>query len=263
MLYANGNFNRTAYSLGMRILRTAVVTVLMISWGNSVAKAQIDSVSYLLGKFNPSAHPEFVQVPLSMGSQSGMYLRKEVLEAFTRMRQAAAKDGIMLTIISATRNFDRQKTIWEAKWTGTRKVDGQDLSITMEDPAARARKILHYSSMPGTSRHHWGTDLDINSLSPAHYRSGIGKKTYDWMVANAAGFGFCQSYTAKWDERPHGYEEEAWHWSYAPVSCQLLRSYKRLVNASHLTGFKGSDALPFALVMQYVEGVSKDCISME
>lgn len=227
------------------------------------AMAQVDSVHYLLGKFEPSKHADFVLVPAGQASQSGMYLRKETLEAFVRMQQAAAKDGISLVVISATRNFERQRTIWEGKWTGARKVDGQSLNTAIPDPAERARKILRYSSMPGTSRHHWGTDFDINSLSPAHYRSGAGKKVYDWMTAHAGKFGFCQTYTAKGEARPHGYEEEAWHWSYAPVACQLLRSYERLVNATHITGFKGADALPFVEVMQYVNGVSPQCKAVD
>jgi D-alanyl-D-alanine carboxypeptidase len=223
------------------------------------AVAQVDSVSYLLGKFDPAKHPDFVLVPKAQASQTGMYLRKEVVEAFIRMQHAAAKDGVVLTIISATRNFERQKAIWEGKWTGTRKVDGQSLNVSIPDPANRARKILRYSSMPGTSRHHWGTDFDINSLSPAHYASGVGKKTYDWMVAHAGSYGFCQSYTAKGAARPHGYEEEAWHWSYAPVACQLLRHYTQRVTPEHIAGFKGADALPFAEVMQYVTGVGAEC----
>jgi len=223
------------------------------------ALAQVDSVQYLLGKFDPAKHPDFAVVPAAQASAPGMYLRKEALEAFTRMQQAAAKDGVTLTIISATRNFDRQKAIWEAKWTGARKVGGQSLNVSLPDPAQRAKKILQYSSMPGTSRHHWGTDFDVNSLNPEHYRSGTGKKTYAWLAANAGRFGFCQSYTAKGAARVHGYEEEAWHWSYAPLASRLLRSYNALVGARHIAGFKGADALPFAEVLHYVNGVAPEC----
>lgn len=223
------------------------------------ALAQVDSVNYLLGKFDPAKHPDFALIPATQASQAGMYLRKETLEAFTRMQKAAAKDGIALTVISATRNFERQKSIWEAKWTGARKVGGQSLNVAFPNPAERAKKILQYSSMPGTSRHHWGTDFDINSLSPEHYRTGAGKKTYEWLAANASRFGFCQAYTAKGAARMHGYEEEAWHWSYAPLAGKLLHSYNNLVNAKHISGFKGADALPFAEVLHFVNGVAPAC----
>jgi D-alanyl-D-alanine carboxypeptidase len=223
------------------------------------ATAQVDSVAYLMGKFDPTRHPDFVEVPTSMASREGMFLRKEVLEAFTKMREAAAKDGVQLRVISATRSFQHQKGIWEGKWNGSRKVNGRSLNVAIPDPADRAREILRYSSMPGTSRHHWGTDFDINSLSPSHFSAGEGKRAYEWLRDNAHGFGFCQSYTAKGDARPHGYEEEAWHWSYFPVSCLLLRQYKRLVKAEDVSGFQGSNALPFTEILRYVDGVAPEC----
>jgi len=70
----------------------------------------------------------------------------------------------------------------------------------------------------GTSRHHWGTDIDLNSFNNKYFESGKGKKIYDWLTSNASSFGFCQPYTPKGDHRPHGYNEEKWHWSYQPVS---------------------------------------------
>jgi len=50
--------------------------------------------------------------------------------------------------------------------------------------------------MPGTSRHHWGTDVDLFSLDNKFFESGDGKIWYSWMVQNAAKYGFCQPYTA-------------------------------------------------------------------
>lgn len=223
------------------------------------AKAQVDTLAYLLGKFDATRHPDFAEVPASMASREGMYLRKEALEAFTRMREAAAKEGLDLRVISATRGFDHQRTIWEGKWNGTRLVNGRSLNTAIPEPSARAREILRYSSMPGTSRHHWGTDLDINSLSPAYFRSGNGKKVYEWMLANAQRFGFCQAYSPKGVDRPFGYEEEAWHWSYFPLSSVLLRKYLEMVGPGKVTGFSGADALPFSEVLTYVEGVAPEC----
>lgn len=239
--------------------RFVVLLLLALLLSASESFAQMDSVAYLTGKFDPSKHTEFSEVPIAMASRSGMFLRKEVLEAFKQMREAAAKDGVNLTVISATRSFDHQKSIWEGKWNGSRKVNGRSLNIAIPDAADRAREILRYSSMPGTSRHHWGTDFDINSLSPAHFASGDGKKTFEWLRDNAARFGFCQPYSPKGAEREHGYEEEAWHWSYFPVSCTLLHQFRKSVGEKDLSGIKGYDALPFEEVMRYVEGVAPAC----
>ncbi|MDP6908719.1 MAG: M15 family metallopeptidase [Flavobacteriales bacterium] len=212
-----------------------------------------------MGRFNPAQHPKFTEVPVSLASRSGMFLRKEALTAFREMRENAQANGINLTIISASRNFTAQKRIWEAKWNGTRKVDGLDLAKTIPNPELRARKILKYSSMPGTSRHHWGTDIDINSLSPSYFESGKGKSEYEWLRDNAYRFGFCQVYSKKDANRPTGYEEEKWHWSYLPIAAPLTRFCLGNVKVNDIVGFKGSHALPIREVFKYVSGIATEC----
>lgn len=225
----------------------------------SVATVAQDSLSLVMGRFDPTKHPEFSLVPSEMATKDGMYIRTEALEAFSRMRKEAQKDGITLTIVSATRNFDDQKRIWESKWNGSRKVNGQNLSVSMPDQSERAREILKYSSMPGTSRHHWGTDIDINSVNPSYFETGKGKTEYEWLRDNAHRFGFCQTYTSKDADRPVGYDEEKWHWSYLPISIPMLRYYSRNVKAVHVAGFDGCTALPFEEVKRYVQGISPLC----
>ena len=38
--------------------------------------------------------------------------------------------------------------------------------------------------MPSTSRHHWGTDLDLNNLNNSYFTSGKGKKIYKGSEKN-------------------------------------------------------------------------------
>ena len=227
-----------------------LITVLLLTYVSGLSAQQADSLQYVLGRFDPKDHPDFREVQVSLASRNGMYLRIVVLTAFAQMRKVAKEDGIDLRIISATRNFNSQKRIWESKWNGTRKVDGKNLAETISDPAKRARKILRYSSMPGTSRHHWGTDIDINSLSPAYFASGRGKAEYEWLRDNAHLHGFCQMYSAKGEDGRKGYEEEKWHWSYLPIASKLLTFYTENVKPVHIFGFNGSDALPFAEVSE-------------
>lgn len=214
----------------------------------------------LLGQIKPANHQDFVKIASQYTDKSDIYLRKETYEAFLRMAAAAKKDGLSLQIISATRTFADQKSIWEAKWTGQRKVDGQDLSKTMPDPKQRALKILEYSSMPGSSRHHWGTDIDLNALNNEYFASGEGKKLYDWLQIHAADYGFCQVYTEKGKDRPHGYNEEKWHWSYMPLSIQFLDQYELKVSYRDINGFKGADAAELiGIIPKYVQGIAPAC----
>ncbi|MEM9823522.1 MAG: M15 family metallopeptidase [Bacteroidota bacterium] len=216
----------------------------------------------LMGKIKPSQHPNFVVIARKYASRNGMYLHKAAYQAFQEMHTAAAADGISLTIKSATRPFAAQKIIWEGKWTGKRLTsDGQNLAKTTPDPKARALKILEYSSMPGTSRHHWGTDIDLNSFTNAYFEKGKGLKEYEWLVKNAPKYGFCQTYTPKGPERPHGYNEEKWHWSYLPVAQKLTEQYQLRLSDQDIKGFLGAEtAVEIEVVRKYVLGINQECL---
>jgi zinc D-Ala-D-Ala carboxypeptidase len=213
---------------------------------------QADSIDrdYLLGKFNPAGRKDFVKVPSPYSEREKMMLRSECFEAFKKMHAAAAKDGIKLLIISSTRTFSQQKAIWEGKW--------ERFAAEAPDPEARARKILEYSSMPGSSRHHWGTDIDLNDLNnPAFEAGGKHEKVYLWLQEHAAEFGFCQPYTAG---RPYGYHEEKWHWTYTPLSSQFLKTWRENIDDSDITGFKGAEmALAIGIKKHYVLGIAEAC----
>lgn len=228
--------------------------------GSLLANAQIsDSLQYVLGKTEYSSHPDFKKVPTTLASQDGMYLRNEVLESFRQMAESASTAGVQLKIISASRNFNHQKRIWEAKWNGDRLVNGANLKQSIADPAERARVILKYSSMPGTSRHHWGTDIDINALNSSYFKNGKGKKEYEWLLANAGKFGFCQVYSAKNAGRPNGYEQEEWHWSYLPSAKRFQAYHSNHVTIEDLDGFAGAGSLSMKEISGYVLGISPVC----
>lgn len=207
----------------------------------------------LTGRFVPASHPDFVRVGTPYTSKSGMMLRRDAYNAFKKMWEAAKKDGISLKIISSTRNFDQQKNIWEDKWRRYAKET--------PDPQQRALRILEYSSMPGTSRHHWGTDIDLNDLNNSAFeQGGAHKKVYDWLSKHASEYGFGQPYTPKGEARPHGYNEEKWHWSYLPLAQPYRIAYLATVNEKDINGFAGAEtAVPLKVVERYVGGVGKAC----
>lgn len=226
--------------------------------------APLDTIplKYLLGQFDPESDSQFqsIDTRFSGGSALRQKLHRETHAAFEKMWQAAKQDGISLTILSATRNFYYQKSIWEAKWNGQRNVEGKNLAQTVPDPAERALTILRYSSMPGTSRHHWGTDIDINSFNNSYFEQGKGKAEYEWLRANGPEYGFCQVYSPKGEDRPYGYEEEKWHWSYLPLADRYLKSYAALVTPDMITGFAGAEvAEEIQVIDRYVFGINPSC----
>jgi len=223
--------------------------------------AQNYSVDYVMGKFDPAQHEDFVVIADQYANRSGLYLHKETYAAFEKMHEAAKADGVNLRIVSATRPFVVQKSIWEAKWTGQRLVEGgENLAETTPDPKERALKILRYSSMPGTSRHHWGTDIDLNNLTNSYFESGEGKKIYDWLTAHASEYGFCQPYSPKGSDRPNGYNEEKWHWSYLPIARPLTRMAEAKLTNDMIEGFQGAEtATQINVVENYILGINPVC----
>lgn len=218
--------------------------------------------NYLTGKFDPVYRSDFILISLShMYGGRDMYLRKETLDAFIKMEKAAALDGINLKIASATRNFDYQSSIWGKKWNGLVLVDGKRLPENTPSGIERFKKILEYSAAPSTSRHHWGTDIDINGADPIYFNSERGIREYNWLVKNAIDFGFCQTYNKKGEGRLNGYQEEKWHWSYLPVARELTQEYKNLITGDDIKGFDGDIyAGELNLINDYVLSINPECL---
>ena len=114
--------------------------------------------------------------------------------------------------------------------------------------------------MPTTSRHHWGTDIDINSVEPEYFLTRKGKKEYNWLVNNAHKFGFCQVYSDKAVSKRSGYQMEKWHWSYIPLSSYYLKKYNELVDYRQVNGFKGAYfASKIKSIENFVNGIDQSC----
>ena len=213
-----------------------------------------------MGLFDPKADSTFVQIDIKYADRPGMYMNKEAYASFTNMWEHAKKDGVNLIIRSAARNFDYQKGIWERKWLGqTILSDGTNAS-EIDSLTLRALKILQYSSMPGTSRHHWGTDIDLNSFENSWFDSGEGLTLFTWLENNASAYGFCRPYTKKDAERPNGYNEEKWHWSYLPLASSYTSFAERHVKNSDIKGFNGASvAEQIKVVENYILGIDSKC----
>jgi LAS superfamily LD-carboxypeptidase LdcB len=215
---------------------------------------EISKSDFLTGKFQLNKHPNFVLVDKKYHTKSEMYLQKETLEDFIKMKESAEKDGIQLILVSGTRNFYSQKSIWERKYNKNKAKGLTDIE--------NIKKIMIWSSMPSTSRHHWGTDIDINGFD--EYFDGKNEKAnneYEWLVNNASKFGFCQVYSEKEEgKRQTGYNEEKWHWSYMPLSSNYLKMYKELITYKDINGFSASEfAKELDIIKAFVFGISKEC----
>jgi len=157
----------------------------------------------------------------------GINLRKEAHDAFVEMKKAAYAGGVNIKVISSYRNFYRQEGIWDRKYI---KYTEQD---EME-PLPAIDKIIEYSTIPGTSRHHWGTDIDLvdgfqkvegDVLVPEKFGPGQPYENFrKWMTENSEKYGFYLVYTDTPGRR--GFKYEPWHFSYAPLSKPMLKQFR-------------------------------------
>jgi len=160
-------------------------------------------------------------------------LHKAVVRPFLAMRDAAAAAGFDLIPVSSFRDFERQRAIWNAKFRGERPAldkAGRRVNMAALGPGARVETILLWSALPGMSRHHWGSDVDVadGHVMAAGYtlrleldeyrRGGPFAPLSVWLAANMRKFGFYRPYT----RRGSGVQPEPWHLSYAPVARPAL-----------------------------------------
>ncbi len=155
-------------------------------------------------------------------------------QAFEELRSAAAQAGFELCIASGFRSFERQLAIWNAKASGQRPVhDDRGLVVAMSalSPLQQVRAIMRYSALPGASRHHWGSDLDIYDAGalPEGYQlqltpqevadDGMFGALHYWLdeqIAADTAAGFFRPYATDMG----GVAPERWHLSYAPLAQQ-------------------------------------------
>lgn len=152
-------------------------------------------------------------------------LVKQASIAYEAMKKEAAISGINLYSVSSYRNFEKQTSLWNRKFNRYKESGLDDLACL--------NKILEYSALPGASRHHWGTDIDLSDLNvtqpadvlnPKHFKmGGVYEKLGEWLAKNANSFGFYEAYTENPD-RP-GFHYEPWHYSFAEVSKPFLKKF--------------------------------------
>ena len=166
-------------------------------------------------------------------------LHAGTLPAFAELRACGLERGIDLAVASGYRSFERQQLIWNAKARGERAVlddAGQSLDLAALSERDRVFAILRWSALPGASRHHWGTDMDIwdraavpgdyvLQLVPEEYARGGPFAHLDaWLNSDeVAACGFFRPYR----EDRGGVAAEPWHLSHRPLARRFARCLTR------------------------------------
>lgn len=163
----------------------------------------------------------------------GCILHVQAMAPALAMRAAASAAGIDIGVVSGFRDFERQVAIWNAKYCGERELldrEGRTLAAAHLSATDLIDAILAWSALPGASRHHWGTDIDVidRAAVPADFQPRLVRAEFDrdgpfarldtWLADNMAAFGFFRPYTLD----RGGVQPEPWHLSFAPLSVPAL-----------------------------------------
>ena len=194
------------------MLRKEFLTTLFLTLAGHSVHANLFFELYpndlLFGKGNPD---------LSNGEAP---LIKPVQKAFDQMAEAAKKENITLKIVSGYRSFERQKQIWNRKYSRNQKAGLDSIDVL---------------------------------LSQKFQGEGPYARLALWMQENASQFGFYLPYTN--NKKRKGFSFEPWHYSYAPVSIQMLKAYLKLDLISFLKASEvlGKEVFDIDFISTYIE----------
>ena len=165
----------------------------------------------------------------------GARLHRDVTAPFFQLQAAARDAGFDLRILSGFRSFEKQLSIWNCKVAGELAVLDSD-SVPIDTQALSEEElvvaILRWSALPGASRHHWGTDVDVYDAAaqPEGYEirlvpeeveaGGMFGPLHQWLddrIRSNAAFDFFRPY----DQDRQGVAPERWHLSHGPVASRF------------------------------------------
>ncbi len=171
---------------------------------------------------------------------NGIYLHPRALPSLQSLVQQAEFAGFQIQLVSGFRSFDRQMSIWNRKATGELPVldeHGNPLERHLFDEEKWMWNILNWSALPGTSRHHWGSDIDLvgqpigeltvePELVPTEYQ--VGGPFYDfdcWFndpMIQKNRWGFAKPFL----EGRGGVRPEPWHFSWIELSNEIAQEFR-------------------------------------
>lgn len=206
-------------------------------------------------------HDTHVVALAAQCSHGAVRLHPAAAAAFAQLREDALGAGFDLRVVSGFRSFERQLSIWNAKATGRRAVlDEQEREVDISGLCERDKlfAILHWSALPGTSRHHWGSDVDVIDAAamPQGYQLQLSVREtiaggpfaglHRWLgerIEQNLAHGFFRPYTGT----GCAVAAEPWHLSYAPLAwrCQHGLDSAELARIQREAGMELMDAAQF------------------
>ncbi|WP_407444626.1 M15 family metallopeptidase [Fibrobacter sp.] len=168
--------------------------------------------------------------------QNGYLVDSSIVPFLNKLTESAKNSGFELRIESAYRPFEKQLSIWNRKARGELPLlsaTGEPMEVP-KDEKELTYAILTWSALPGASRHHLGTDIDVVDgascpegyeveLTPAEC-SGMFAKFHQFLsnaIEKDESFGFNRVFVSgRGKIRP-----EQWHIAHLPTSRKKLEKF--------------------------------------
>lgn len=163
-------------------------------------------------------------------AEQNVKIHPQILNSLMQLIEKAKNAGFDLRVASGFRSFERQLHIWNSKANGIRPVldaNGESININMLNDDEKVFAILQWSALPGASRHHWGTDVDVfdaSRMAPDYQLQLTLEETqgdgpfaefHQWLTQELQqGCDFFRPYVPG----VGSVSPEPWHLSYAPLA---------------------------------------------
>lgn len=195
-------------------------------------------------------------------------LDEKTLSSYLKLKEDLSADSIDLDIISAYRGFDRQLAIWNEKAEGKRDLYSKDQVLLDYNSLSDEQifdAILNWSAIPGASRHHWGSDIDVfdsnvkskaqTDLNNTEYSTDFKDLTLalDSKINSNKAYSFFRPYSLD----RGGVAKELWHLSHKDSSDKFFSEYTFEVFKKNI---EQSDMLLKNLVLRDAEVIYKNYI---
>ena len=166
-----------------------------------------------------------------------------VVAPLLQLKEESHRHGFDLCVASGFRSYERQEAIWNNKTSGKTPLLDQN-GHPLETQSLSTQELIHaicyWSAIPGISRHHWGSDMDVydkNAL-PANYKlqmipqevekGGLFAPLHDWLDDY---MNHSHDFFRPYDGENCDVSPERWHLSFHPVA----KTYQKYITLDYFS----------------------------
>ena len=142
----------------MKLTISGLIVCLLIpasSFAEDQEGGEASSTLALTGKVKPKRDKSFVETRHGYFKKSAQQHLDALVKCARDPQCSGMKEPLPIYVCSQFRSHKKQKYRW---------LDRMNEWRWIQDPSLRVQHVSRFLAVPGASRHHWGTDVDISPL---------------------------------------------------------------------------------------------------